>query len=207
MTSPEARTREWLEEAVVGLNLCPFARPVLRDDRLDIVVSDATTPGDAVDVAMREAMRLLDTAPSELATTLVVFPSTLETFETFLDVVATIDAVLEESGADAFLQLAHFHPDYRFADSTAEVTNESADAVVDDAADTPPDARDDSGPAETDVDDFTNRAPFPTLHLLRTADVADAIASHPDTARIPADNVARLRAMGRAAVAKIFDRF
>lgn len=103
-------------------------------------------------------------------TTLILAPA-LATFEAFLDAVALADALVDALGYRGVFQIASFHPAYRFADAPAD-----------------------------DLGHFTNRAPHPTLHLLREIDVAEAARQHPDVEGIPAANVARLRALGRAAV-------
>ena len=103
----------------------------------------------------------------------------LKDFDTYLAVVATVEDALSQSGADGVLQVATFHPDYRFASSTGE-----------------------GSPG-----DFTNRSPYPVLHLLREDDVSEAVDRHPDPEGIPAANVARLEAMGHEAVAEMWRRW
>ena len=165
------RVERWLDEAVVGLNLCPFAAPVVRAGQVRIAPSSAADFDPAIEAFLDELSRLFDAAPDDVATTLVVFPHALGDFDDFLDAIAVVEALLEDSGADLAVQLAHFHPDYRF---------EGAD---DDA-----------------LENYTNRAPYPILQLLRVADVADAVSRHPDPEGIPTRNIARLEAMGREAV-------
>ena len=162
-----ARTRRWLDEAVIGLNLCPFAAPVLAAGRIRFAVSEATDLESAVRDALGEAVQLLDTPTDEVSTTLVIVPDALGDFDEFLDAVEALEEVLSEGGADGVLQVATFHPDYRFA-------GEDADGLS----------------------HFTNRAPHPILHLLREDEVAVATEQHPDSAGIPAANIARLEAMG-----------
>ncbi|MFW5968893.1 MAG: DUF1415 domain-containing protein [Persicimonas sp.] len=171
MPNAHQNTRKWLEEAVIGLNLCPFARSVVEDDAVRIAVNGATSFDAAIDAALDEVDRLLEASPDDIATTLIVTPDALGDFDDFLDAVAVLEELLRRAHADEIVQLAHFHPDYRFEG-------------------TEPDA----------LENYTNRAPYPTIQLLRVAQVAEAIDSHPDPESIPDDNIERLEAMGREAV-------
>ena len=157
----------WLESVVVGLNLCPFAAPVLRADGVRIAVGDGETAEDGVQLALEEAVRLLEDVDPSVSTTLVALPRGAEDFERFLDIVATVEEALEEAGAGGVLQVATFHPDYQFEGTEPE-----------------------------DVTNYTNRAPVPILHLLREADVEEAVDSHPDPEGIPERNMARLEELG-----------
>jgi len=178
VSDPVARTRRWLDEAVIGLNLCPFAGPVRATGRIRFAVSDATDAESAVGDALSEAVQLLDASPEEVATTLVIVPQALADFHEFLDAVETLVSALSEAGADGVLQVATFHPDYRFA-----------------------------GEEEGALSHFTNRAPHPILHLLREADVAEAVAQHPDPEGIPAANIAGLDTLGESSVVEMWASF
>jgi hypothetical protein len=157
----------WLEQVVVGLNLCPFAAPVLRAGGIRIAVGEGATPEDGVAEVLREAARLLDEVEPAVSTTLVALPRGVEDFGVFLDVVATVEEALDEAGASGVLQVATFHPDYVFDGTEAD-----------------------------DVTNYTNRAPVPILHLLREADVEEAVDGHPDPEGIPGRNMETLRALG-----------
>lgn len=161
------RTRTWVDEAVVGLNLCPFASSVIEEGTLRMAVEAASGLDDAVGRTMEEADRLLEHAPDEVRTTLVIFERGLSEFDQFLEAAARVRGALEVTGADELLQIATFHPDYRF-----------------------------EGAAPEAAANYTNRAPYPTLHLLRERDVARAVESHPDPEGIPDANIARLEEMG-----------
>ena len=164
--SVRASVMTWLESVVVGLNLCPFAAPVLRADGVRISVGEGETAEDGVQLALEEAVRLLEDVDPSVSTTLVALPRGAEDFERFLDIVATVEDALEEAGAGGVLQVATFHPDYQFEGTEPE-----------------------------DVTNYTNRAPVPILHLLREADVEEAVDSHPDPEGIPERNMARLRTL------------
>ena len=157
--------RRWVERVVVGLDLCPFARPVL--SRMRVVESHAEELETLLREVGDEIVRLTETDVDTLPTTLVVVPHLLQDFEDYLDAAALVEAAIVQSGLEGTLQLATFHPRYRFGDG-------------------PPD----------DPAHWTNRAPFPVLHLLRESTVTDAVSRHPDPAGIPERNVAHLRALG-----------
>lgn len=162
-----AATRRWLEVAVIGLNLCPFARKVTHDERIRYAVSKATS-AKALRRDLASELRLLAEADrATIETTLLVSPWALQDFHAFNDFLAQADAVLEESGFDGTLQIASFHPRYQFADSEFD-----------------------------DIENATNRAPFPTLHLLRESSVEFAVRSMDDPATIYERNIATLRALG-----------
>ena len=172
-----ADTLAWLEAAVVGLNLCPFAAPVLRQDLLDIVVSDADEPNQLV-ADLDEQLRRLNSQPaSALETTLIVVTDMLGRFDDYLDFLDVADALLAARGLVGTVQIASFHPDYVF------------DGVADD-----------------DPGNWTNRSPWPMLHLLREQSVTAAAARHPDVGAIPRQNRQMLRQLDDARRRGIFGR-
>lgn len=163
-----ADTRRWLERAVVGLNLCPFAKSVLVKQQLHIAVSAA---GDAQDVLQdftRELDALLVLDAQVRDTTLLLVPQGMEDFLTFLDLAARAERIVRKRGLEGVIQVAHFHPRFVFA-----------------------------GTEEDDVTNCTNRAPHPALHLLREASVDRAVAAFPDAAAIYEANMETLRRLGR----------
>ena len=175
---PEAALRLWIEEAVVGLNLCPFAAPVLRAGGLGIEISDAQNAEGAVQASLAAAVSLLDEHDPQITTLLLAFPAALERFEEFLDMVSAVEEELRKADAVGVLQLATFHPRYRF-----------------------------EGVAEDDLGNWTNRAPFPLVHFLREDEVERAIAEHPDPQGIPAANVRRLHELGEDTLLTIWSQF
>jgi hypothetical protein len=171
-------TRRWLEAAVIGLNLCPFAYPVAKAGRIRYVVSHATTRK-ALRHDLAEALRELAAAdPQTVETTLFVSPWALQDFYAFNDFLAEADAVLEDLGLVGTLQIASFHPQYQFVDS-------------------PPD----------DIANATNRAPYPTLHLLRESSIERAVESMPDPSAIYQHNIATLRGLGEAGWRQLQQQF
>ena len=164
---PIAESQRWLERAVIGLNLCPFAKAVQAKGQVRWVLSDATTPEALLEQLGGELLHLRDTPAATTDTTLIVHPRVLGDFLDYNDFLETADALVESLGLDGVLQVASFHPDYQFA-----------------------------GSAPDDVENFTNRSPYPTLHLLREDSVSRAVAAFPDPEVIVERNVETLRQLG-----------
>lgn len=163
-----AATRNWLEKAVIGLNLCPFARAVYAGDRIRYAVSDAATPEALLQALAKELCHLAQTDEGKTETTLLIHPGVLDDFLDYNDFLEVADALVIDLGYEGVLQVASFHPHYQFA-----------------------------GTDPDDIDNCTNRSPYPTLHLLRESSVERAVAAHPDTGRIYQDNIETLRRLGR----------
>jgi uncharacterized protein len=164
---PLAVTRRWLERAVIGLNLCPFAKAVYAKEQVRFVLSAAKTPDVLLEELGEELLRLRDTPAEQIDTTLLVHPWVLGDFLDYNDFLDQADALVEALELDGVLQVASFHPHYQFA-----------------------------GSAPDDVENFTNRAPYPILHLLREDSVARAVAAFPDPDAIVERNVETLRRIG-----------
>lgn len=164
-----ARTRHWLEQAVIGLNLCPFAKLPYQDGRVRIVVSDAADEDSLLQDLADELAALRGADPQECETSVLVHPHVLGDFLAYNDFLDAVDALLEALGLDGELQVASFHPDYQFADT-----------------------------APDDITNCSNRAPHPTLHLLREASVERAVDSVGDTDAIFERNMGRLRELSWA---------
>ncbi len=166
---PVADTRRWVERVVIGLNLCPFAKAVAVRGQVRYVLSGATTT-DALLEDLGEALLHLRDTPAEIVdTTLLVHPGVLGDFLDYNDFLDTADALVESLALDGVLQVASFHPQYQFA-----------------------------GTAPGDIDNATNRSPWPTLHLLREDSVERAVAAFPDPDAIVSRNIDTLRRLGEA---------
>lgn len=164
-----AATRRWLEEAVIGLNLCPFAKSVYVKNQVRIVVSRARHIDAFLDDLDRE-LDLLKTTPSEeVETTLLVHPTLFPDFLVFNDFLNVADEVLVEHELEGVVQIAPFHPDFVF-----------------------------DGEPEGDMSHYTNRSPYPTLHLIREEGLGKAIDSYGDTDEIYERNIDVLRKLGPA---------
>lgn len=169
-----AATQAWLEKAVIGLNLCPFAKAVHVKKQIRYVVSAATTPEALLEELLSELRMLQDTDPEKLDTTLLIHPYVLTDFLDFNDFLDTVDiATAEPEFGDAF-QVASLHPQYQFA-----------------------------GTAPDDIENYTNRSPYPTLHLLREASVDRAVDAFPDADQIPEKNIETLMELGHEGWAKL----
>jgi hypothetical protein len=163
-----ATTRHWLEKAVIGLDLCPFAKAVYVKDQIRYVVSRAESPGALLDDLTAELRALAAADPKQIDTTLLIHPQVLEDFLEYNEFLGFADAALAELDLEGVLQIASFHPRYRFAGSEPD-----------------------------DIANSTNRSPYPMLHLLREASVDRAVAAFPEAAEIYEKNIATLRRLGR----------
>ena len=162
-------TREWLERAVIGLNLCPFAKAVHVRGQVRFVVSDATDEETLLADLLHELESLYDADPDVVETTLLIHPWVLGDFLDYNQFLDIADAAVSELELDGEIQVASFHPDYQFADSQPG-----------------------------DIENFSNRSPYPTLHLLRETSIARAVAAFPDAASIYDRNMGTLRNLGHA---------
>ena len=163
-----ADTRRWIEKAVIGLNLCPFARAVYVKSQVRLVVSHARHLDAFLDELDAELTLLKDTPAEEIDTTLLVHPSLFPDFFVFNDFLNVVDDVVAEHELEGVIQVASFHPAFQF-----------------------------DGTAPEDISNATNRSPYPTLHLLREDSVERAIASDAgDAEKIVERNIATLQALG-----------
>ncbi len=167
-------TTRWLERAVIGLELCPFARAPHIQGRIRYVVSRAHTPDELVEDLCVELRWLAATDPADCETTLLIHPHVLGDFLDFNDFLDTADAAVEALDLVGVLQVASFHPQYQFA-----------------------------GTASDDVENATNRSPWPTLHLLREESVERAVLALADPDEIYRRNIETLRKLGRAGWEKL----
>ncbi|ATE59227.1 DUF1415 domain-containing protein [Thauera sinica] len=158
--------RTWLDEVVIGLDLCPFAARPRAENRVRIAVSHARSEEALLDDLQRELERLADTPADELETTLLAIPDMLEDFADYNDFLDAVDIWLEQFGWEGELQVASFHPHYQFADT---------------------------GP--DDAGNLTNRSPWPLLHIIREESLEKAIEHFPDVDGIPERNIRRMEAL------------
>jgi hypothetical protein len=169
-----AATSGWLDRVVIGLGLCPFAKAVQARQQVRYRVTEATDATQLLLVLEEELRTLMAADPQLIDTTLLIHPCALCDFLDYNDFLNDADDKLVELELDGELQIASFHPDYCFAD-----------AAPDDAA------------------NFTNRSPYPMLHLLREASVSRAVASFPDAARIYERNITTLRGLSAQELARL----
>src|SRR5450830_1090379 len=162
-----AATERWVERAVIGLNLCPFAKAVQTKRQVRYVVSAATTAEALLEQLMDELQLLSDTDPEEVDTTLLIHPFVLQDFLDYNEFLDIADAAVEDMQLEGELQIASFHPDYQFADTDVN-----------------------------DIDNFTNRSPYPTLQLLREDSIDRAVAAFPEAEAIFEKNIETMQALG-----------
>jgi uncharacterized protein len=171
MTDQEVldQTRHWLEKAVIGLNLCPFAKAVYVKNQVRLVVSQARHADDLLEELDRELDLLVATPAEQLDTTLLIHPTLFDDFLDFNDFLEVADGVVAEHGLDGVIQLASFHPQFQF-----------------------------DGSEPDDIGNYSNRAPFAILHLLREESVERAVAAYPEAETVFEKNVETLERLGHS---------
>ncbi|HUE94526.1 DUF1415 domain-containing protein [Pseudomonas sp.] len=162
-----AETRAWVERAVIGLNLCPFAKAVQVKGQVRYVFCASAEPAELLATLIDELHHLANCPAQETDTTLLIHPAVLGDFLDFNDFLAVVDDTLDDLGYSGILQVASFHPQFQFADTHA-----------------------------ADMGNATNRSPYPTLHLLREASIDRAVAAFPDPEAIFEANIETLEALG-----------
>ena len=163
----------WVETLVVGLNLCPFAKRELINNRVRFTVTEATTEQQLL-ATLQAELELLNNDQS-VETTLLIHPDVLQDFYDYNEFLDYADGLLIQMELDGVYQIASFHPNYQFAD-------------------TEPD----------DVENYSNRSPYPLLHLIREQSLERAIANYPDSDQIPQRNVELLKSLGRKKMQALF---
>lgn len=161
-------TRRWIADVVIGLNLCPFARRPFAAGLIRYVVTPATTEDELLEALTAELTTLTTTPRSTLETTLLIHPNMLADFLDYNDFLATADDLIRRRGLWGTIQIASFHPRYQFA-----------------------------GTQPDDVENYTNRSPFPMLHLLREESISEVNNDPEAMADIPTHNIETLKSLGR----------
>jgi uncharacterized protein len=164
-----ARTRVWLDRAVIGLNLCPFAKSVVVKNQVHFVVYEGHDVQELLDVLRTELDALAAADPGERDTTLLIATGCLADFWDFNGLLPRADRVLRKTGLDGILQIANFHPQYQFMDAESDA-----------------------------LSNYTNRAPFPTLHLLRESSIDRAVQAFPQAELIFEKNMQTLEQLGHS---------
>ena len=164
-----ASTTAWMERAVIGLNLCPFAKSVHAKRAIRYMVSEAKTADALVKDLLDELQLLQSSDPQSIATTLLIHPFVLNDFLDYNDFLDVADAIVRALNLEGIIQIASFHPQYQFAGAGAD-----------------------------DIENYTNRSPYPTLHLLREASIEEAVRAFPDASEIFGKNMETLRKLGHA---------
>jgi hypothetical protein len=163
-----AATRRWISSIVIDLNLCPFAERVFNADRIRYVVTEAADE-ESLRQALRAELLFLAAAPrSGVETSILIHPAVLADFLDYNEFIEIAERLVETIGLSGVVQIAGFHPHYRFADTEAD-----------------------------DVENYTNRSPYPMLHLLREESVTEVAGERDDLLTIPERNIETLRRLGR----------
>ena len=162
------KTERWLNDWVIALNLCPFAKHPYQQGRVRIAATAAIDSDQVFSFVLDELELLHRTPASQLETTLVVIEHFLQDFQDYLDFLSLLESVISQSGLEGEIQIASFHPDYCF-----------------------------EGESKQDPANYTNRSPYPMFHLIREASLEKAIAHYPDPENIPGRNIRLLRDMGQ----------
>jgi hypothetical protein len=165
----------WLERAVIGLNLCPFARAVHVRKQIRYVISDASEADQLVRAITEELHYLHACDPAETDTTLLIHPWVLTDFIEYNEFLDVAELILDGMGLEGEIQIASFHPDYQFANTQ-----------------------------RNDITNFTNRSPYPILHLLRESSIEKAVMAVPDTDAIYKRNIATLKQIGHEGWLNLF---
>jgi uncharacterized protein len=161
-------TRGWISSVVIGLNLCPFARRVFQADLIRYVVSEATNEDELLAKLSAELQSLAKAPLSQTETTLIIHPLALGNFLEFNDFLTIADKLLARLELRGTIQIASFHPDYQF-----------------------------EGTEPDDVENFTNRSPYPMLHLLREESISKVAGDEEELLEIPQRNIKLLKSLGR----------
>lgn len=164
-------SKYWVEQFVIDLKLCPFAHQPFSEKRIRFEICASTETEEQLLAFWQEVVLLTRIPKEQLSTSLLILPSGLDDFEDYLDFYDLCEQLLEEQNHQELFQLASFHPGYQF-DNTK----------LDDHA------------------NYTNRSPYPMIHLLRVEEVAAAIAHYPNVQQVPMKNMLRLRSMTKAAI-------
>ena len=170
----EQQVRAWLDHFVVGLNLCPFARPVVASAALRISICDSKQLQQVAEAFMAELDLIQQSAESDIATTLLVLSNALTNFEEYLSFIENAEVLIDQMGLTGVIQLASFHPDYQFEAEPAESASH-----------------------------FTNRSPYPIIHFLREEMMERVLENVPNPEQIPQCNIQKLEAMGHGAVEQL----
>lgn len=171
----ELETKQWLEDVVIGLNLCPFAHKPNKKNQIKIAVTTATTEEQLLEYILLELRELDSKVPEELETTLVVVKDMLEDFMDYNFFLDWVDALLKQEDYEGTYQVASFHPDYCFGGTEPE-----------------------------DAENLTNRSPYPTIHLIREESMERVLKHYPNPEAIPDNNIARVESLTDKDKASLF---
>jgi hypothetical protein len=168
------QTKQWIKDVVIGFNFCPFAKTEFINETTKYVVLQNATQKSSIDALLKECIWLDENSKTE--TTLLIFADSFLSFDSFLQLINKSESALFKNDYEGIYQLAHFHPNYLFADSD-----------------------------ENDAANFTNKSPYPMLHLLRESSIDKALINYTDADKIPNRNIKVARKEGYEAMQKLLD--
>ncbi|GAM73926.1 hypothetical protein JCM19241_5122 [Vibrio ishigakensis] len=175
MDKVQQETLQWLKEVVIGLNLCPFAAKPFKKDQIRIAVSEGKSEEEVLETLLQE-MLLLDNEPADvLETTLVVIPNFLQDFTDYNFFLDWVEALIKQQGYEGIYQVATFHPDYCF-----------------------------NGCEPEDVENLTNRSPYPVIHLIREESISKVLKHFPDPDSIPDTNIETVSKLTQDELQKLY---
>lgn len=157
-------TKNWIEKVVIGLNLCPFAKPVFQKNKIQYTVSPATTEAQLLEDFVLCLQSFCAKSPATAETAILILPFVLADFEEYLDFFEIVEQVIIEAGLEGIIQAASFHPAYQFEGTTPEA-----------------------------IENYTNRSPYPLIHLLREDSIEKVRLNYPDIEAIPERNMETMR--------------
>lgn len=167
-------TKNWIESLVINLNLCPFAKLPFNKNTIRYVVEENEHTASLRRTFLSELLKINETPAEKVETTLIIHPNCLRDFYDYLDFLEEANQLIDTSGMSGIIQVASFHPDYQFG-----------------------------GTQKNDVENYTNRSPFPMLHLLREDSIEKALAHYPNPAFIPERNIETMNNLGLEGIKKI----
>lgn len=168
-------TKRWLEKMVIGQNLCPFAKKPYQKKSIRFRVYYKNQLNDLTPFIIDEFQLLQETSISEIETTLIILPNVLADFYQFWDYIGLTEKLIHDLDLNEIFQVASFHPNYQFG-----------------------------GTSPDDIENYTNRSPFPTIHILREESLTKAVDNYPDTEQIPYDNIAKLQELQHDGILNIY---
>lgn len=168
--------KSWLEQVVIGLNLCPFAKRPYKQNQVNIAISTASDDNALLEDLLKQLNALAQTPITKTETTVLVVARHLHDFYDYNDFLNLADALIEQHNWQGVFQIASFHPHYQFA-----------------------------GTAPNDAENLTNKAPYPILHILRESSLDKAIESHPDVDGIPEQNIAKMNQLTKKQITELFN--
>ncbi|MFD2206568.1 DUF1415 domain-containing protein [Kiloniella antarctica] len=171
-------TRLWVENMVAGFNLCPFAAPEINRDSVRYAIVTQSSMEEAVRGFLEEILLIQENLEEKISTTLVIFPIGWEDFEDFIELLMLAEDCMEQSGLEGLFQLASFHPHYCF-----------------------------DGVEVKDISNWTNRAPFPVLHIIREGQMSRVLSSYKKAEEIPERNIELMKNLGREGLIERFPPF